>query len=321
MKRPFYTKLAVLALLMLPLTGLRAQHPFELGDLAKLTSLSDPQFSSDGKTIAVVFSRPDYEENRSQTGLLLVTAANGQQRVLAERRAGLTQPRWSPNGQELAYLERTGTGKEAAPQLFVRALAGGKPRQLTRTRKGVQHYAWQPDGSALAFVTADEPKNEAGPPEKGYDAFEVGDNDLFLTAAPTSSHIWLVPAAGGEARRLTSGAWSLLVTIPPGAPSSPLSWRPDGKFLAFVQVPLPHSGNSNQRTVQLLNVADGTIRPLTSRKSLEGYPSFSPDGTQVAYWYPRQGNTVNINEAWVAPATGGEGRSSLGTKPAGFVFL
>ena len=309
MKRTFYTQLVVLALLVLPLAGLRAQHPFQLGDMAKLTGLSDPQFSPDGKTIAVVFSRPDYEENRSQTGLLLVTAANGQQRVLIEGRAGLTQPRWSPNGQELAYLERTGTGKEAAPQLFVRALADGEPRQVTRARKGVQHYAWRPDGSALAFVTADDPKNEAGPPEKGYDAFEVGNNDLFLTAAPTSSHIWLVPATGGEARRLTSGAWSLPVTIPPGAPSSPLSWRSDGKALAFVQVTTPHSGNSNQRTIQLLDVADGSIRPLTTRKSLEGYPTFSPDGTQVAYWYPRQGNTMNINEAWVAPATGGEGRS------------
>jgi dipeptidyl aminopeptidase/acylaminoacyl peptidase len=132
---------------------------------------------------------------------------------------------------------------------------------------------------------------------------------MFLTTAPTSSHIWLVPAAGGEAQRLTSGAWSLPVTIPPGAPSSPLSWRPDGKFLAFVQVTKPYSGNSNQRTIQLLNVTDGTIRPLTSRKTLESYPTFSPDGSQVAYWYPRQGTNVNINEAWVMPTTGGEGRS------------
>ena len=301
--------LALLALALAPLTGLHAQHPFELGDLAKLTGLSDPQFSPDGKTIAVVVSTPDYEEDRFQTGLLLVTAAGGQQRLLAQKRIGLTQPRWSPNGQELAYLEKTGTGKDAAPQLFVRALAGGEPRQVTHARKGVQHYAWRPDGGAFAYVTADEPANQAGPPEKGYDAFEVGNNDLFLTAAPTSSHIWLVPAVGGDARRLTSGAWSLPVTIPPGAPSSPLSWSPDGKLLAFVQVPTPHSGNGNQRAVQLLNVADGTTRPLTGRKMLEGYPTFSPDGSQVSYWYPRQGNTMNINETWTTPVAGGEGKN------------
>ena len=86
--------LALLALALAPLTGLHAQHPFELGDLAKLTGLSDPQFSPDGKTIAVVVSTPDYEEDRFQTGLLLVTAAGGQQRLLAQQRIGLTQPRW-----------------------------------------------------------------------------------------------------------------------------------------------------------------------------------------------------------------------------------
>ena len=300
---------ALLLLAALPTIGLRAQHPFELADLAKLTGLTDPQFSPDGKRVAVVTSVPDYAEDRFLTSLVLVGVADGQQRVLAGPRSGLNQPRWSPNGQEIAFLLKTGTGKDAAPQLFALALAGGEPRQLTHAPKGVQHYAWRPDGGALAFVTADEPSNQAGPPDKGYDAFEVGNNDLFLSAAPTASHIWLVPTAGGEAKRLTSGAWSLPVTIPPGAPSSPLSWSPDGQRLTFVQVPTPHSGNGNQRTIQVLTVADGTIRPLTSRPMLEGYPSFSPDGTQVAYWYPRDGNTMNINEVWVAPTTGGEGKN------------
>ncbi|GAC1367842.1 MAG: S9 family peptidase [Hymenobacter sp.] len=309
MKKQYAWRLACLWLVLAPLAGLRAQtHPFELADLAKLTSLSDPQFSPDGKTIAVVVSTPDYEEDRFQTSVLLVAVANGQQRVLVPQRPGLTQPRWSPNGQELAFLAKTGTGKDAAPQLFAQPLAGGEARQLTHARKGVQHYAWRPDGGAVAFVTADEPTNQAGPPDKGYDAFEVGNNDLFLSTAPTSSHIWLVPAAGGEAKRLTSGAWSLPVTIPPGAPSSPLSWSADGQRLAFVQVPTPHSGNGSQRAIQVLTVADGTLRPLTGRPTLEGYPSFSPDGTQLAYWYPRQGNTMNINEVWVTPVAGGQGK-------------
>jgi dipeptidyl aminopeptidase/acylaminoacyl peptidase len=309
MKNLYSWQVALLWLALLPL-GLRAQqHPFELADLGKLTGLSDPQFSPDGKTVAVVTSTPDYAEDRYLTGIVLVSVPKGEQRVVAANKNGLTQPRWSPSGQELAYLAKTGTGKEAALQLFVQPLAGGEPRQLTHTKKGVQHYAWRPDGGALAFVMADEPTNAAGPIDKGYDAFEVGNNDLFISAAPTSSHIWLLPATGGEPKRLTSGAWSLPVTIPPGAPSSPLSWSPDGKSLAFVQVPTPHSGNNNQRTVQLLNVADGTVHPLTTRKLLESYPMFSPDGTQISYWYPRQGNTMNINEIWVSPAASGEGKN------------
>ena len=300
-----------LLLAVLPTAGLRAQqHPFELADLAKLTGLADPQFSPDGKQVAIITSVPDYAEDQFQTSLVLVSVAGGgAPRVLAGPRNGISQPRWSPNGQEIAFLRRTGAGKAAAPQLFALALAGGEPRQLTQAPKGVQHYAWRPDGGALAYVTADEPAKQAGPADKGYDAFEVSGNDMFLGAAPTASHIWLVPAAGGEARRLTAGAWSLPVTIPPGAPSSPLSWRPDGQSLAFVRVPTPYSGTNRQRSIQVLTVADGSIRPLTQRPMLESYPSFSPDGKQIAYWYPRQGKTTNVNELWVAPTGGGEGQS------------
>ena len=132
---------ALLLLAALPTTGLHAQHPFELADLAKLTGLTDPQFSPDGKRVAVVTSVPDYAEDRFLTSLVLVGVADGQQRVLAGPRSGLNQPRWSPNGQEIAFLLKTGTSKDAAPQLFALALAGGEPRQLTHAPKGVQHYA------------------------------------------------------------------------------------------------------------------------------------------------------------------------------------
>src|SRR5262249_752065 len=155
--------------------------------------------------------------------------------------------------------------------------------QVTKTIKGIQHYAWSPNGQSFAYVTADEPANKAEI-DKGNDGFEVGNNDMFLAAAPTPSHIWLISAEGGDAKRLTSGTWSLPVTMPRGARSSPLSWSPDGKTLAFVKVLTPYSGDSPQHSIQLLNVADGTFKPLTSRSKLESYPTFSPDGSQISYW-------------------------------------
>lgn len=46
----------------------------------------------------------------------------------------------------------------------------------------------------IAFAAEDESKKEI---EKWDDAFEVGNDDLFTTAAPMPVHIWLVPAHGG----------------------------------------------------------------------------------------------------------------------------
>lgn len=43
--------------------------------------------------------------------------------------------------------------------------------------------------------------------------------------------------------------------------------------------------------------------------TLESYPTFSPNGSQIAYWYPRQGNFLNINAIRVSPTAGGEGKN------------
>jgi dipeptidyl aminopeptidase/acylaminoacyl peptidase len=287
---------------------LLAQKKFEVDDLAKLTNISDPQISPDGKSVVIVVSRPDYQKNRYNGELVLVDIASGKQRVLTFDRFSVSQPRWSPSGDQLTFISRAGQGRESANQIFVLNMGGGEARQLTKASSGIQHYAWSPDGSSIAFVTADEltTKTEI---ERGNDAFEVGNNDMFLSNAPPPAHIWLIGAQGGEAKRMTSGTWSLPVTIPPGAPSSPLSWSPDSKSIAFVKVTTPYSGDSGNRSIQLLTVADQSIKPLSTRTKLESYPTFSPDGSRVCYWLKKDFIPGNINEIWVSPTSGGEGKN------------
>lgn len=287
------------------------QQKFTLEHLGKLTSLSDPQISPDGKSIVFITSKPDYGNNRFNAELVSVDVASGKSRPLTYERAGLGQPRFSPSGDQLAFVARVGQGKEATSQLFVMHMLGGEARQITKAPRGVQHYAWNPDGSTIAYVTADEPANK-DMIDKGYDAFEVGNNDMFLSAARTPSHMWLVPAQGGEAKRLTSGTWTLPVTIPPGAPSSPLSWSPDGKSIAFVKVSTAYSGDNVYRGIQLLQVADGSITPVTKRNVYEGYPNFSPDGSKISYWYVKDGARGEINNIWVTSSSGGEGKNVTG---------
>jgi dipeptidyl aminopeptidase/acylaminoacyl peptidase len=277
-----------------------------IDDLGKLVGVSDPQIAPDGRSIVIVVSRPNYEKNRFDNELVLVEIATGKQRVLTQERLHVGQPRWSPSGDRLAFLDTHGSGKEAHHQIYILPMNGGDAKRITDAPNGVQHYAWKPDGSALAYASADEATNKKEI-EKGESAFEVGNNDFLTTAAPTPTHVWLVSADGGKATRLTSGASGLATVEPPGPPSSPLSWSPDGKSLVIVRQALPHDGDGDQTTVQLLDVSTGKVKPLTDRKSMEMVASFSPEGSQIAYWYPRDGDPNNIMETWVAPATGGTG--------------
>ena len=295
-----------------------AARPFGLDDLGRIVRVSDPQVAPDGRAVAAVVSRADYETNRWSTELVLVDVAGCApaadacpQRLLSADRRGLAQPRWSPSGDRLAFLSRVGEGKEAAAQLFVMPATGpGEPRRVTSAPKGVQHFAWRPDGRSIAFATADAPAERAGT-ERHNDSFEVGNDDFLVSAAPTPTHVWLVAADGASpARRLTSGSWSLPTVRPPGPPAAPLAWSPDGRRLAFAQVRSPHTGDFDSSTVQLLEVESRTFRPLTAGGAFESYPVFSPDGATVAYWRPRDADPNNVSEVHVAPAAGGgTGRS------------
>ncbi|HXW76659.1 MAG TPA: prolyl oligopeptidase family serine peptidase, partial [Candidatus Eremiobacteraceae bacterium] len=144
--------------------------------------------------------------------------------------------------------------------------------------------------------------------EQAHDnGFDVGDNDYLFRAAVMPSHLWVVNADGSGERRVTSGSWSLPYSEPPGSPGSPLSWSPDGKSIAITRLENPIYGDNDHSSVEVVDVQSGAARKITSHSILEGFPSFSPDGTQIAYWYPRDGDPVNENEIWVAPAAGGDG--------------
>jgi dipeptidyl aminopeptidase/acylaminoacyl peptidase len=283
----------------------------ELNDIDRLVSVSNPQLSPDGKAVAVIVGRQKFDKNRTDTELVLVDVATGKHRVLTRQRQGVGQPRWSPAGDRLAFLASGGKGNAAHHQVYVLPMNGGDALRVTDAPTGVQHFAWKPDGTAIAFASADEPKNKKEM-EKGDNAFEIGDNDYLATKAPLSVHVWLVSAEGGKAKRLTSGPRGLTTVPPPGQPASPLSWSPDGKSLLIVLQERPHDGDNDLTTVQVLDTATGKFRPLTDRRSLESVPSFSPDGSRVAYWYPMDGDPNSIVEVWVAPASGGKGTCLTG---------
>jgi len=297
----------VLLLVAAPLNLQSQTRVFGLDDLFQVVRINDPQISRDGRTIAVVIARPDLEVNRWDSEIALVDVGSGALRQVTRGRRNVGYPRWSPDGQSLAFIARSSEAKDSHTQIFSMSTRGGDPEPLTNSPTDVQQFAWSPDGKTIAFAAADEPPKKTGL-DKFNDSFEIGNDDFLVTEKPTSTHVWLVPSTGGGARRLTSGDWSLPVALPPGPPSSPLTWSPDGRTLAIVRGDTPHDADYFRTRVALLDVATGEMRQLTSASQLESFPSFSPDGSQIAYWYNRDGDINSQNEVSVAPVRGGARR-------------
>jgi len=207
-------------LLLLFAGAASAQERFGLDHVGEIVRLSDPQISPDGRSVAIIVSRADFEENRRDIELVLVDVATGEQRVMTRR--SVAQPNWSPSSSSLAFLSPV----EGRRQLFVLPVDGGEATQITDAPTGVRSYSWRPDGGAFAYVSEEEPEMREGA-ERHNRSFEA-DVNYLLTEAPRSRHLWLALAGGGEAERLTSGEWSVGSALADGRSIAP-SWSPDGR--------------------------------------------------------------------------------------------
>src|SRR5947199_237535 len=121
-------------------------------DLTRILFVTDPQISPDGRRVAFVVTSLSEERDEYLANIWIVDAAGGAPRRFTAGPRRDIEPRWSPDGAQLAFLS------ERAPkdklQLYVVPADGGEPTKLTALEHGVSSLAWSPDGSRLAFVSA-----------------------------------------------------------------------------------------------------------------------------------------------------------------------
>jgi dipeptidyl aminopeptidase/acylaminoacyl peptidase len=345
MRKLLFTVLACVAI-GVALSAQQVTRRFTLDDFSKVARVSDPQFAPDGKSIAVVVSRPNLDEDRYDPELNVVDVATKASRTVVKGLAGLNFERWSPDGTKFAFLANAGPAGAQKLQVFVVSSKGGVPKTLTSSPRGVQQLAWSPDSKTIAFATQDELEKKPGF-EKWNRSFEMTLNsDYTMTEAVPPTHLWMVSANAGEPKRLTSGTWTMPISHPPGTPASAIVWTPDGTGIVFTRngggrgatppAPAPAPGGTpaqpppGQRAggagqggfaggLQVLHINDMSITPLGGNGS---HPQFSPDGKMIA---TNNGGVFTIG-APAAPAAppagagnargGGAGGRGGGTGPA-----
>lgn len=272
-----------------------AAERFNLEHAARIASLSNPQITPDGRTVVVAVSRADLKQNRFTMELIRIDTATRSRKVLLTKPAG--QHRLSPDGTQLAYV----AAADGKSQIFVMPLDGGELVQVSRAATGVESYAWRPDGKEFAYTSLEEetPRDDE---EKANRSFEA-DVNYLAAQAPRSRHIWLVPATGGEAQRLTSGHWSAF---------GELIWSPRRDQLAFTYGPKPGSRYWPEWTSRLLDVTSGSVTEATGRKRLAQVTGFSPDGARIAYTWQRGNATSALRDLWISGPGGAPPRDLTG---------
>ncbi|MBS0570356.1 MAG: S9 family peptidase [Proteobacteria bacterium] len=281
--------------------------PFTFDDVARLVSLSDPQISPDGKNIAVVRSTPDWKSDKTKHELDLVDAKTGALRALTFERDGVSSPRWSPDGKHIAFLAKAALPRDVdgkdddsknddgtRSQVFVMPMNGGDALRITAAKQGVDEFTWSPDGARIAFVTEDAPVNEKAIKEHNQ-SFQVTDGHFLLREALASSHVWIVPSTGGEAKRLTQGAFS--VKNDQDDPS-PLVFSRDGKRIVFTKYPSPYWGPSFRSTIASVGVDGGDPQTLVDAQGATAF-TYAPGSDRYAFQRPRNGDQNNGHAVYV----------------------
>jgi dipeptidyl aminopeptidase/acylaminoacyl peptidase len=311
MKSAGCLSLAVCCAFAWPLASNAAQ-PLQLTDLRKIISLGEAKISPDGKQIAVIVSTPNWKTDKSQQEIDIVDVATGARRALTWKRTGIDSPKWSPDGTRLAFIaEDTGPpddadadskdeddGKdsdEKQAQLFVMSMSGGDPIRVTTAKRGVDEFAWSPDGRQFAFITEDEAPNKKSIKEHD-DAFQVTDNNFMVRAALTSWHLWSVSSAGGAAKQLTKGSFSLQTDQQDSTPIP--AWSHDGRSIAFTRFQNAYWGPSFHSTISSVDANGGEPRTLVSAEG-SGNIHYAPDSDTLAFSRPREGDQNNGNAVYV----------------------
>jgi dipeptidyl aminopeptidase/acylaminoacyl peptidase len=278
-------------------------------DLLRLKFIADPQISPDGKQVVFPVKTVDETANRYRVHLLMVDIATAGSKQFTGGDVQDIQPRWSPDGGQIAFL-RTRAG---GTQIWLISTCGGEARQLTQLEEGaIGPPQWSPDGKRIAFTyrpthpnwtqQACQERNEKGasnPPRVisrlHYRLDGVGYLDL-------DQHVWICEVASGEAAHITDGEWD----------ARDPAWSPDGQWIAFIA---NQSGDPVAKTYQedlwLVRPDGGELKKIPTTDGYKKNPTWSPDGQKIAYIgvETRDDPWAACNDRlWVVPVDGGSAR-------------
>lgn len=253
----------------------KGKRPFTLADQFDVVGVSGVKLSPDGTHLLCVTTRIDVDRNSRRDFIVLINLDNRDQKVLAEGSA----PCWSPDGFEIAYQSEDGG-------LWIYHLARDEKRQLGRIYESSfflgyrvdKNFFWSPDGKHIAYVSALPALAEEGNKKE----VRVIDRLLYKSkggrgrsffADDDLTHVWVIPASGGEAQLVTAGEYN----------EHSISWSADSREIVFISNRSGDPDNNQLYDLWRLDIKTKQVSRLTENFGTIVQTACSPDGGDIAF--------------------------------------
>ena len=256
---------------------------FEPMDVFDLEWASDPRVSPDGKTVVYVRKSNDIMKDRERSNLWQVSVDGTNHRPLYSGLNNIRSPRWSPNGEKLAFISNE-TGSQ---QIHVRWIDNGETALISQLRASPSNLSWSPDGKWFAFtMNVKAPSETIAEPREKPEGASWAKGPITVTTtqyqydgqgivAPAYRHVFIVPADGGTARQLTRGNFNHYGS---------LAWSSDSKHIFFSAY---RSDDwelvSDEADIYSVSIISSKIKQITNQPGAERSPVISPNGQYIAF--------------------------------------
>lgn len=224
-------------------------------------SISELRPSPDRSRVAITVAEPPDGAKRLRH-IWVYSVALGQLKQLTSSSGSETQPRWSPDGRELAFL----SDRDATQAIYTLPMNGGEAQRLTRDKQSIKAFEWSPDGRNIGYLAPDlpEPSHE--------EKVKSGDDARSVDRDDPRVHVWIYDVRSRTTRQLMGAPWE----------AKEIKWFPQADRLLIVATDQPESHFAKQRILQL-TIDSGKVRELVAPTGPFGNVRLSPDGRLMSY--------------------------------------
>jgi dipeptidyl aminopeptidase/acylaminoacyl peptidase len=138
----------------------KSNSPWTPEDSVYQQDASQFEISPDAKSAVWVKGTADKDKDERVSNLFISNLSDGKEVQLTRGAFNLSQPRWSPSGDTIAFLSNQPLPKPkpgAAPmQLWLINAAGGAPWSVTEFERGIEQISWL-DNDTILFSAEEDP--------------------------------------------------------------------------------------------------------------------------------------------------------------------